>query len=75
MYRKFMYTKELKEEDIWTIWELDAEYDKFMTEKRLLEEFLTKVVEFDSSAKNNLTELNYVKTQKDLRNYDVSLTP
>ncbi len=46
-YRKFEYTKELNEEDIWKIFQLDQEYGRFKEEKRQMTDFLTSLLPYD----------------------------
>ena len=34
MYRKYVFLKDLQEEDVWSVFNLDLEYGKFMSEKQ-----------------------------------------
>jgi len=40
MYRKYEFTKDLTEEDVWTVFNLDQEYGKFTSEKTQILNFL-----------------------------------
>jgi hypothetical protein len=65
----------MTEEEVWMVWDLDEEYAKFTAERDLLEGFLKRASELDPSVSTYLTELSYTKTQRDLRNFEVSLAP
>jgi len=39
-YRKYEYQKDLTDEDVWTIFDLDLEYGKYTQEKNQIQRFL-----------------------------------
>lgn len=73
LQRKSIYCKELTEDQIWLIWDLDEEYEKFTAERALVKKFLERVCQIDDSAKCYLNELEYTSTQRDLKNFEVRL--
>lgn len=46
-YRKYDYMKELVEDDVWLIFNLDLEYGKFQQQKKQMLNFLMKISQLD----------------------------
>ena len=62
MYRKYEFRKELSEDDVWTVFQLDQEYAKFLQQKNQLLQFLEKAEQLDASLGYHKEDLERVTT-------------
>lgn len=60
-YRKFEYTKELDETDVWHIFNLDIEYGKYKQQKQQITNFIKKVMQFNPMLRQYEEELHFVR--------------
>jgi hypothetical protein len=69
MYRKYEFTKDLTEEDVWVVFTLDQEYGKFTYEKNQILNFLNMMRSYNKEVTEYISELSFVNTQSQLNDY------
>ncbi len=69
MYRKYEFTKDLTEEDVWTVFTLDQEYGKFTYEKNQILTFLNAMRPYNPEVTEYISELTYITSQSQLNDY------
>ena len=66
--------KELDEQDVWMIFNLDLEYAKYKEQKAQILAFIKKVMQFDPELRVYQEELQFVKNQNQLNDFSPLIT-